>query len=657
MISTLLSKLGLLVMSGLLAFPGAEGYGANTVGGRGGEVVRVTNLNDSGQGSLRWALENVSGPRIVVFEVNGTITLKKQILIDDPYVTIAGQTAGGEGITIEGSRIRVKADEVIIRGLHFRPGDGAVGMDPSDRDGLFIGTTDFQIDNVIIDHNSFSWAIDENFTINGNVHNLTASNNIIAQALSKSIHPEGEHSKGMLISNWASLQSDYNAYITITKNLFAGNMARNPEVRAGQNIEIVNNYMYNYGSSDHVVAVGGGSNGTLVTTVKIVGNVFQPGPSSSSKGPPIAFSSMAPGSQMYLADNLWMKMATDALGNQAQSQLYWGGGKVYVTDVNTGMSNVLVLDSQQVRDWVLANAGASPGARDTVDARIINEMLTGGGKLVNTPAEAGGLGANPPVAAAVDTDKDGMPDWFEERYGLNPLVKDNNGDQDADGYTNIEEYINGLITGFDEGVAKVTVSTPAISWIGGPSDDVITGGATQDYIRGAEGNDRLYGAGAFDDINGNIGNDTAAGGDGDDWVVGGKDNDVLTGDAGADIVYGNLGADTADGGVGNDIVRGGQDNDSISGGAGLDWMSGDKGADTVSGGAGADIFHTFQDAGIDRVLDFNRAEGDRVQLDPGTVYSVGQVGADTVIDMGGGNQMILVGVSMSSLTSGWIFGA
>jgi serralysin len=111
------------------------------------------------------------------------------------------------------------------------------------------------------------------------------------------------------------------------------------------------------------------------------------------------------------------------------------------------------------------------------------------------------------------------------------------------------------------------------------------------------------------------------------------------------------------GGDGNDIVRGGQDNDLVFGGAGDDFVSGDKGNDTMTGGAGADSFHTFGDAGIDRVTDFNRGEGDRVQLDPGTQYTVSQVGADTVINMTGGGQMILVGVSMSTLTPGWIFGA
>jgi len=200
---------------------------------------------------------------------------------------------------------------------------------------------------------------------------------------------------------------------------------------------------------------------------------------------------------------------------------------------------------------------------------------------------------------------------------------------------------------------------------GGTGDDVIfadlpptaRGVATSgpSYLRGEEGDDYIQGGTSFDDINGNQGNDTASGGAGNDWVVGGKDHDLLFGDAGDDIVWGNLGNDTLDGGDGNDQIRGGQGDDIVNGGAGNDYVSGDRGNDTITGGAGADIFHDSQDAGIDRVLDFSLADGDKVMLDPGTTFTVSQVGADTVIDMGGGNQMILVGVQASSLPVGTIF--
>jgi Ca2+-binding RTX toxin-like protein len=201
---------------------------------------------------------------------------------------------------------------------------------------------------------------------------------------------------------------------------------------------------------------------------------------------------------------------------------------------------------------------------------------------------------------------------------------------------------------------------------GGAGNDVLyaegpPGAATapglSTYLRGEDGDDYIIGGAGFDDVNGNMGNDTVSGGPGDDWAVGGKDNDLLFGDAGSDVVWGNLGNDTCVGGAGNDQVRGGQGDDLVFGGAGDDFVSGDRGNDTISGGAGADLFHGSQDAGIDRVVDFNQAEGDRVFLDPGTTYTVSQVGGDTVLDMGGGHQMILVGVQLSTLTPGWVFGA
>ncbi len=197
---------------------------------------------------------------------------------------------------------------------------------------------------------------------------------------------------------------------------------------------------------------------------------------------------------------------------------------------------------------------------------------------------------------------------------------------------------------------------------GGSGADTITATSGKTYLRGDVdfatdgGSDSISGGSGADDINGNMGNDTAHGNDGDDWVVGGKDNDLLYGDAGFDIVYGNMGNDTVFGGDGNDWVRGGQGDDSVSGGAGDDWLWGDKGNDTISGGSGADKFHSLVGAGIDRVIDFNRAEGDQVILDGSPKYTLSQVGADTVIDMGNGDQMILVGVTYSTLSAGWIVG-
>ena len=231
----------------------------------------------------------------------------------------------------------------------------------------------------------------------------------------------------------------------------------------------------------------------------------------------------------------------------------------------------------------------------------------------------------------------------------------------ADTYTwsrNVATAYGTVIENVIGGAGSDTISGNSVanSLYGRLGNDSIAGGEGQDYLRGEEGNDSLTGGAAFDDIHGNMGDDAAWGGDGDDWVVGGKDNDRLFGEAGGDIVYGNLGADTLDGGEGADVVRGGQGDDILTGGAGDDWMAGDRGNDTLSGGAGADIFHSHADAGIDRILDFSLAEGDRVNLLPGTTYAVAQTGADVVITMGGAGQVVLVGVQLSALTGDWLFG-
>ena len=193
--------------------------------------------------------------------------------------------------------------------------------------------------------------------------------------------------------------------------------------------------------------------------------------------------------------------------------------------------------------------------------------------------------------------------------------------------------------------------------LGGAGGDTIDGGAGLNFLRGEEGDDLIVGGAAFDDAHGNMGDDTVHGGAGDDWVVGGKDNDRLFGDDGHDLVYGNLGDDTAEGGAGNDVVLGGQGDDVVRGGDGDDYVSGDRGDDVMSGGLGADSFHGFVGMGRDVVTDFNRAEGDVVRLDPGTVYAAAQVGADVVItigELGAGESLTLQGVSLASLTGDWI---
>jgi serralysin len=189
---------------------------------------------------------------------------------------------------------------------------------------------------------------------------------------------------------------------------------------------------------------------------------------------------------------------------------------------------------------------------------------------------------------------------------------------------------------------------------GNEANNTLSGGAGDDYIRGADGNDYLIGGSGFDDINGNRGADTIYGGDGDDWVVGGQDGDLLFGESGNDLVYGNIGNDTVNGGAGDDWLRCGQGDDILEGGAGDDWLWGDRGNDTIAGGAGADQFHIFVGAGIDRVVDFSSAEGDRVFIDGGAPYTLSFANGEAIISLGNGDMMILNGISTAEALGDWL---
>ena len=221
-------------------------------------------------------------------------------------------------------------------------------------------------------------------------------------------------------------------------------------------------------------------------------------------------------------------------------------------------------------------------------------------------------------------------------------------------FSNVGGLVGNVAVAADVSIERALGGSGADTIYGSDYDNVIIGGDGQGYLRGGGGADHMAGGAQFDDINGNMGADTEWGGAGGDWVVGGKDNDQLHGEAGDDIVYGNLGDDTGDGDVGADWVRGGQGDDTIGGGAGDDFMSGDKGTDLVSGGSGADIFNFFAGAGLDRVIDFSVAEGDRVRIEGGGGYSLAQSGGDVVISLGGGDDMVLAGVQLAALPAGWI---
>jgi Ca2+-binding RTX toxin-like protein len=206
------------------------------------------------------------------------------------------------------------------------------------------------------------------------------------------------------------------------------------------------------------------------------------------------------------------------------------------------------------------------------------------------------------------------------------------------------------------GADNVTASATMPDVQAGAGDDTIAGFSGPDYLRGGDGDDSIVGGAGFDDINGNKGDDVIDGGaGGDDWLVGGQGNDAITGHVGRHLIYGNLGNDTLHGGTGTETMLGGQGDDVIVGGSAGDFISGDRGSDTLTGGGGADIFHTFSGAGADLVTDFSLAQGDRVQIDAGTTFTISQSGADAIVILASGDELILQNVQAASLPAGTVF--
>ena len=242
----------LFSFSQIPAFPEAEGFGTSTRGGRGGKVLKVVNLNNDGPGSFREALET-QGPRIITFAVGGIINLESKLFVDDPWVTVAGQTALGDGICVRGEGIRVRTHDVVIRHIRFRPGDVDFGLSNqwNDVDAVSISGGD-TIFNVVIDHCSLSWAVDENINMWGEVHDITVQNCIISEALLHSKHPKGAHSMGMLIGSKAT-------NISVHHNLFAHNNDRNPHINGVSRVDFRNNVIYNPGGVAIDISGGGGS--------------------------------------------------------------------------------------------------------------------------------------------------------------------------------------------------------------------------------------------------------------------------------------------------------------------------------------------------------------------------------------------------------------
>ncbi len=433
-----------------LAFPGAEGYGKVATGGRGGKVVKVSNLNDSGTGSLREAI-NTSGARIVVFEVSGNIKLKSRLQIKNGDITIAGQTAPGDGICIQDYELNVAANNVIIRFLRFRMGD----LTQNEQDALW----GRYCEKVIIDHCSMSWSIDECSSFYAN-KDFTMQYCILSESLNKSFHEKDDHGYGAI---WGGTNA------TFHHNLLAHHNSRNPRFDGGNRtgtgkspfgIDLVdyrNNVIYNWGSN----SAYGGENGQY----NMIANYYKPGPGTeASKTKRIMQISMEadianypPGyGSFYIAGNY-------VNGNTAVSSDNWNGGVdltagVVLASAKANTAYTAEAITQQTAEdayaRVLNLAGAS-FKRDAVDTRVVNEVRTGtvtfnGSKtgkkgIIDSQNDVGVWPVLAQTAIPKDTDGDGMPDDWEISNKLDPNKADANGRNLSTGYDNIEVYVNSLV--------------------------------------------------------------------------------------------------------------------------------------------------------------------------------------------------------------------
>jgi len=433
------------------AFPGAEGFAARTIGGRGGEVIEVTNLNDTGPGSLRWAVE-LNGPRIVVFRVAGTIKLNSSLVIAYPFLTIAGQTAPGEGVTLRSmsadldALIKIQTHDVVIRFLALRAGP------PSAGDAMQILATDsHDTYNVMIDHNSMSWAVNRNLATWYDVHEISIQWNIFSEALNCSIHAKGCHSKGVLIGGYASDETKENpgAYnISLHHNLMAHNGERNPYIEAAGVIDVVNNVAYNpFGTFSHIDMI----DQLAPDLVNYIGNYYKPGPDTEVKYGIKALNAGAAGAGIYVQGNIGPQRETPDL---PEIDIVDPTSIKFVVTEPFPSETVTTTTAIQAYDQVLNNAGAGMGLdcsgiffsrRDAIDMRIVNEVINGTGHVIDDPSEVGGWLTIDSAAPCTDADHDGMPDRWEQTYGFNSNdPTDASKDANHNGYTNIEEFLSGM---------------------------------------------------------------------------------------------------------------------------------------------------------------------------------------------------------------------
>jgi pectate lyase len=418
--------LGLLpVQAQLPAFPGAEGQGATAAGGRGGDVYYVTNLNDNGPGSLREAITSATNSRSILFSVSGNIRLLSTLALEKPRLTIAGQTAPGDGICLQDYLLYVAADDVVVRHIRARLGTNAL----QDADAIWIAGGS----RIILDHCSASWSTDETLSATRTARNVTVQWCYITESLNNALPGKGSHGYASLLT------PGVNTTYSLHHNLYAHHRSRSPRPgsEAGKNLRLDfrNNVVYNWGNR----AGYSGSTDAFVE-MNYVGNYLIKGPSSSYdyafQGGGITTKIFQSGNRLDLVRN---KLFDGVDSGWAMfSESYTPAATAFsVAGVTTEAATVAL-------QRVLAQAGALPWRRDAADVRVTSNVRNGTGLIIDRTLQVGGWPTLQAVTPPRDTDQDGLPDYWEQAVGLNPLNQDNNGDVNGDGYTNLEDYLNWL---------------------------------------------------------------------------------------------------------------------------------------------------------------------------------------------------------------------
>ena len=495
--------MGVMAQEKTPAFPGAEGFGRYVTGGRGGKVYHVTNLNDSGSGSLRWALDQ-SGTKTIVFDVSGTIHLKSTLNINKANVTIAGQTAPGDGICVADYPVQLRANNIIVRFMRFRLGNNNVKVNGADGWDGFGG---FDQQDIIIDHCSVSWSIDECLSVYGN-KNTTVQWCLVSQSLQDAGHSKGAHGYG---GNWGGSGASFH------HNLMAHHESRVPRLgpryttQLDERMDMRNNVLYNY--------CGNGCYGGEAMNVNIVNNYYKPGPGtaqiSTTKQKRIASINIRTNS--YIASypdyaptlHIWGKYYVDGNVNSKYSDVTndnwtWGMYNQISADNNDGLYDQAVKDSIRLAvpiDYILTTTHSAEDAyekvlewagaslhRDSHDEMIINDTrnglatYTGPGNHKgiidsqedNKPADADENWSAWPtlnsLPAPADSDGDGMPDEWETANGLNPNDGSDGVLRGDDGYTNLENYLNSIVADITMAQYEGGVQSGNIEEMSGPAE-------------------------------------------------------------------------------------------------------------------------------------------------------------------------------------------